>query len=35
MLPWTDAQYNSIIHDCNELHALLTSITKSTRNPKK
>ena len=31
----TDAQYNSIIQDCNELHALLSSITKSPRNTKK
>ena len=30
----TDAQYYSIIQDCNELHALLSSITKSTRDKK-
>ena len=30
----TDAQYNSIIQDCMELHVLLSSITKSTREKK-
>ncbi len=30
----TDGQYNSINNDCRELHALLSSITKSTRDPK-
>ena len=28
----TESQYNSIIQDCNELHALLSSITKSARD---
>lgn len=30
----TDAQHSSIIKDCRELHSLLSSITKSTRDQK-